>query len=509
MKGLLIQEVKTLFKSPAALSILIIPIVLMLGLGFILPSGWIIPSSITIGIVGSVLLYFGGSIEEIKRTSFMKSISLTRMNKFTYLSTKILFSILVSLFSVLWVLFFGWMFTDVIPLLVTDFSALIPSGTSDMMDFVRTISFEVDWTNINWILMLYAGAITIIVSTSLAFVFVAFSKSSLSFYLMSFGYLLAMILFGGIIMPSALISPDNSWFKIFYYLVPNFYTNNIMATSFGNGMDTIVQNILIPLDKIIDIDYIRLGNLVKVFNGNLVASILGYFVLPNFNPIPQNAIDSFNNMSSEELSIVSEKLDEFLSFNFYTNWGVLYSVWEKGKAPIDEMNDFELWLYSVMTEPLINENVTSWKSLIGSKLDLVLNQWLNLDIGLIKIGLILNSIMVLINRFSGSGEIYSFIAGYKETILGLLCNDQILIAILNNDLFSRGLAILINAFGKMDPNGVFGIGLNLDYNITEKIQGTIDKLLSDFAPAMTLDYVLPWVETGIFLGLSTTFFKWS
>ncbi len=57
--------------------------------------------------------------------------------------------------------------------------------------------------------MLYAGIVTILVAVSLSFVFVAFSKSSLSFYLMSFGYLLAMILFGGVVMPGFLISPEN------------------------------------------------------------------------------------------------------------------------------------------------------------------------------------------------------------------------------------------------------------------------------------------------------------
>ncbi len=250
MKGLLIQEFKTLFKSPAAISILLIPIVLMVGLGYLLPSAWIVPSAITIGIVGAVLLYFGGSLEEIKRTSFMKSISLTRLNKFTFLATKILFSVFISLFSVLWVLFFAWIFTEPIPFLATNFSNLIPYNEgADVMNLVTQIPFVIKWDKINWIAMLYAGIMTIVVSISIAFVFVAFSKSSLSFYLMSFGYLLAMILFGGVVMPSFLIDKEtNGWFTSLYYFVPNFYTNNVMATSFGSSMGAMVHTLTGKID---------------------------------------------------------------------------------------------------------------------------------------------------------------------------------------------------------------------------------------------------------------------
>jgi len=60
---------------------------------------------------------------------------------------------------------------------------------------------------------------------------------------MSFGYLLAMILFGGVIMPSFLISQDNKGFKILYYFVPNYFTNNAMAAAFNQGPAVIANNL--------------------------------------------------------------------------------------------------------------------------------------------------------------------------------------------------------------------------------------------------------------------------
>ncbi len=254
MVGLLIQEFKTLIKSPASISILIIPLVLLVGLGYLLPAGWIVPSSITIGIVAAVLLYFGGSIEEIKRTSFMKSVSLTRLSKFSFLATKILFAVFVSMISVLWVLLFSWVFTETgLAFLATNFGNLLGSAAQDNkgMAVIAKVPFEVHWDKVQWFKMLYAGMITIVVAVSLSFVFVAFSKSSLSFYLMSFGYLLAMILFGGVVMPGFLISSENSWFKDLYYIVPNYYTNNMMANAFSGGILNSVA-VIAPLADLLE-----------------------------------------------------------------------------------------------------------------------------------------------------------------------------------------------------------------------------------------------------------------
>ncbi len=419
MFGLLIQEFKTLLKSPASISILIIPLVLLVGLGYLLPSGWIVPSSITIGIVGAVLLYFGGSIEEIKRTSFMKSISLTRLSKFSFLATKILFSIFVSMIAVLWVLFFSWVFTsiDAVAFLATDFSNLLPES-DDWTKFVRVIPFDIDWQRVKWAQMIYAGIITIVIAVSLSFVFVAFAKSSLSFYLMSFGYLLAMILFGGVVMPGFLISSDNSWFKDLYYLVPNFYTNNVMAQAFSGGV----------------------GNSLLSSVGSLLNELAD-----NISEIPDGEIESFF------MELSSKSGEEFYN-----------------------------WLNSHVESPFIN---------IGTKGQLI-KAWEG------ESGLWVGTLDAL---FEGKG------LGTKLLNIGGISGLVEKLAPYMDTIVIDVLPIAIKIFVEIFP----AIGDNIINVISNAYPEAGDALAGMFAVPDPYNWFVPWIETGIFLGIAVTFFKWS
>ena len=484
MIGLFKQEFKSLIKSPAALSILIIPIVLLIGIGFLLPSAWIIPSSITIGIVATVLLYFGGSIEEIKRTSFMKSISLTKLSKGTYLATKILFSVFISMFIIMWVLFFGWTFTN-LGLLADDFSVIIPEDTDtvgfSVMNFIRNIKFEVQWDQIDWLVMFYAGAITIVVSTSLAFLFVTFSNSSLSFYLMSFGYLLAMILFGGIIMPSFLISDDNSGFKILYYLIPNYYTNNEMASSFGSTMGATIHGATDELNSL----SIFLDKIGKVGASEYMNTIL------NANDDAKTLVAAW--ISGGTLGTGIDKIDfSDPSWNFNS---------------IDGMNKFF---------DQLNGDGFTWKS-IGS------NKQHNVDyltdstyFDLVKttinnnINLQTSDSLMLVNLLDGS---WNF-GEYKQQIKDFLNkNLPDYSALIITGLIGLGWKLPDSLFPLLSP---YLIGPDGDGGIVNILDELDSKLNGMFAIPFDLstwkgwmDLVMPWAETTLFLGVSIKFFKWS
>ncbi len=473
MFGLLAQEFKTLFKSPSSISILIIPLVLLVGLGYLLPSGWIVPSSITIGIVGAVLLYFGGSIEEIKRTSFMKSVSLTRLSKFSFLATKILFSIFVSMIAVIWVLFFSWVFTsvDAVAFLATDFSNLLPEGEG-ITDVIRVIPFNIKWDKVEWITMLYAGMITIIVAVSISFVFVAFAKSSLSFYLMSFGYLLAMILFGGVVMPSFLISADNSWFKSLYYLVPNFYTNNVMAASFGSGLGESVHGLTDKLSQII-------GN-ESILNASqgAIDNINAFFALPNW----QDNLSSF---------------DDFLT-----------AVNTTGAAISDSDMAYYEWVYE-----FASTGGEIFANLIAGISEPVANVIGNIAGG--AIGKLqwdpLWAILKPILKDAGLGPAQ---LGTINTIAKPIWNGGLNVTVGNavNGALTDHLGPVI--VGISDPLGnaisdaiVPALTTNADLNTT--VNGLLTTIDGMFNTDSWYDYLVPWLETGVFLGIAVTFFRWS
>ncbi len=518
MIGLLIQEVKTLFKSPASISILVIPLVLLVGLGYLLPSGWIVPSSITIGIVGAVLLYFGGSIEEIKRTSFMKSISLTRLSKLSFLATKILFSIFVSMIAVLWVLFFSWVFTTWKPVafLATNFGNLLPHEEgATVTNIIRGIPFDIDWGRVEWFQMLYAGMMTIVIAVSLSFVFVAFAKSSLSFYLMSFGYLLAMILFGGVVMPGFLISSDNSWFKNLYYLVPNYYTNNVMAYSFSGGIGPSLVN------SISD-------TLEGVGNGIADTSIAHLLTMH----IDQSII---GNASEADIQSVTD----FLTKN--GSHGLI------GKSPWNySMADLDTWyasvthseyidaVYQVLSTPA-QHGFDSWQAYMGESLKNIGNPivklfidgglpsfvWNQLGSLLMGDNVLAKSIEAAIKIALNSGNISSEMAKNLKTLIDSLNGS---IGNLLNTVATAGVNPASNiAIGPIsvptlkivvvvlqNAGLVFNaIGPILHSLIGNVAPGISDTLAGMFAKPGGYNYILPWIETSFFLGIAVVFFKWS
>ncbi len=482
MIGLFKQEIKTLFKSPASLSVLIIPIVLLIGLGYLIPSAWIIPSSITIGIVGAVLLYFGGSLEEIKRTSFMKSISLTKLNKFTFLLTKVLFSVFISIISILWVLFVGWFLTDVWeamtgnPLLATSFANVIPAGTDGVVGTLREVPFIVDWTKIDWPLLFYSGVITIILAISLAFIFVTFSKTSLSFYLMSFGYLISMILFGGVVMPSFLVSSENAWFKNFYYIIPNYYTNGVLASAFGNGLGSVVEGIT-----------------------NLLSGILGS--------------DEVANASVE----VSDNVKAFLS------------TWDGSNKALTEWYNEAIVTFANNSNDLIYINyvyelfATDYSGLIEQTLVLIETHWGPVSQLVDKLGAL---------NDEGSWTLFHNLIGHKVDIpvigsfdFGKEWNELNLLEkgtwttswtiakpFINNGLYDMIVANVDGLSSLIDPifkKYVVG-SLVTNIELNQSINSLFEYLNEMFGTSIEWYFwVVPWIESIAFLSIASIFFKWS
>ncbi len=243
MRALFLQEIKTFFKSPSSIFIFVIPLILLVGLGYFIPAAYIIPSTISVGIVGAVLLYFGGGLEEIKRTSFLKVMGTTKLNKVTTLIVKMFFASIVAMVTVIWVLGLGYLFSEVIPFLAVDFGHLSPD--------LGIIPGAVHWDKVQWFILFYAAALSLCVTLALAFCFAAIAKSSLSFYLLTFGYIAALILFGGVIMPGFLLV-GNEWFHWFYYLIPNYYSGNQLTAAFNSGLSKEVFFILGALQTILD-----------------------------------------------------------------------------------------------------------------------------------------------------------------------------------------------------------------------------------------------------------------
>lgn len=323
MNALFYQEFKNFFKSASTIFIFVIPLILLIGMGFYIPESYIIPSTISLGVVSGILIYFGGNFEELKRTSFLKLIATTKITKLTILIVKVLFAIFISLLIIFVLLFFSWLFSSVFPILATDFGNINES--------LRFINGELIWSDINWFLFIYAIFMSLAITITLTFVFVSFSKSEFSFYLLSFGYICVLALFGGVVIPTFLLV-HNHWFGFFRYLVPNYYSANFLVAAFNNSLSNRIDSIL---------SYTIIGNIsITDLNPEIIKDLFFMFGYDKITPELLISIETLIAVIGDSSSFVEFKRNFIAAFPAYDS-SILIGIF-----PI-----FERWIKIVLPIP--------------------------------------------------------------------------------------------------------------------------------------------------------------
>ncbi len=230
MWALFILQTKSFFKSAGSIFTFVLPLLLLLILGYTVPAGWIVPSVISIGILSTALFQFGTSLEEIKRTAFMKQVGLTKLTKFTTFSTFLIFTILVTLLGIAWVLFWSWFLTTPVPFLSEDWGALVP--------WLPPFLTQLRWEYVQWWTVFYSWIINITLSFAIAFFFLSITKTSESYNFLSIGYIFIVLFLGGVVLPDFIVKlgEGSDWIKYGYYITPHYYINSFSISAFGGGV---------------------------------------------------------------------------------------------------------------------------------------------------------------------------------------------------------------------------------------------------------------------------------
>ena len=226
--------IKNLFfqylKSPYTYMGLFLPILFILGLGVILPAALIIPSAITVSIIIIVFFLFGGTIQEMRKTSIVNSMALTKLNKTSIFLVNIFVATILTFIATIFILLFSFFLDQKFEFLAVDYSGL--SGTET--GILTYLNAEIIWGEIRWFTLLYAIFLTVAVSFSIVFLILAFSKSTTALYIFSFIYLLMLIIGGGVLLPSIIAILIDSDLQIINKLIPHHYTNELMMSSLVN-----------------------------------------------------------------------------------------------------------------------------------------------------------------------------------------------------------------------------------------------------------------------------------
>ncbi len=233
LKVLFLQYIK----SPFAYISFLLPILLLIGFGQMIPPTVVFPLMISTGYIVISLFLFGGTLLEIRKTSFIKSISLTKINKSTMLFINILLAsilmILMTFFCLILIYFF-----DLFNLLVDDWS-----NWDQENQILKLIKGSIIWGNINWILIFYSIFISAFASLSMAFLIISFSKTQQFLYLISFSYILMFWFLSWLVVPSFFaygkIEESGSFnFLIkFRYFIPHYWSSILVSNSISANLD--------------------------------------------------------------------------------------------------------------------------------------------------------------------------------------------------------------------------------------------------------------------------------
>lgn len=258
----------TLFKqylrTPYTYIAFLLPVLFIVGLGKIIPAGLVIPSAITIGVTISILFLFGGTVQEMRSTSFIKSISITKLSKSTIVLVNMLVSSVISVIAIILILAFSYGL-DSANFFAQDFTSFSPDT-----EVLKYLNSTIIWSNIEWGTFIYAVILTAILSFSIAYLIISFTKTTNSLYIISFIYVFIMILMGGILVPTILSVLTGSFVQYLNVWVPHYYTNQLMSASM------VTDNVI-------------LGGVIKDISENGGA---GAYVLSFFSNLP--SLDNWN-----------------------------------------------------------------------------------------------------------------------------------------------------------------------------------------------------------------------
>lgn len=279
-------------------------------------------------------------------------------------------------------------------------------------------------------------------------------------------------------MPSFLIDKNtNGWFTYLYYIVPNYYTNNVMATAFGSNLGGMIHSLSDTL-----------GDIAGPMGDKDVLNILSTYDNEDYS--------SFDTLFKALLTGGNVGSDRVVD-------GVAYSK-------ID-MSEYDL---NSFIETLQGEGFTWCSNSLGSA-----------NIKHIDSTDLPNELMNSLMAISNNNENYQFISDVynNETLFNISLNwlwgKEITIGEKTIILYKEDISPLLEIFSfslkyiswnKVDS--ILSINMSVLPMMTDifsKLSTLIVKIDSMFNVAHWWDYSIPWIETILLLLVAVKFFKWS
>ncbi len=248
-------------KSPFFYITLFVPFLLILGFGEFIPAGALFSTILITSYIIIAMFLFGGIILEIRKTSFIKSISLTKVNKTNFIIVNILITFVSMFFLSNFVILIFFLITNYTNIIATDWSAFGPSAIL----ITNLFGGNIDWNNIRWIQLYYSIFVSIFASIIFSFFLISVIKTKIPLYLFSFFYLILFWIITWFIIPSIVpywrqlqYGSKYDYLIFFRYLLPHYWSGVLMSESlplFSSGINLNIggESIFVTSDQLFNI----------------------------------------------------------------------------------------------------------------------------------------------------------------------------------------------------------------------------------------------------------------
>lgn len=229
---------KKSLQSPFIYLAFILPVLFTLGLGWMIPLAIVFSFTLMLGLIIIGLLVFGGGLLEIRKTTFIKSLSVTKLSKTNLFLTHFNLSLFYSL-----ILFIFLISLTILLELLFNFYAEDFSKWADVF-IVYWINISIEsFSDIYLLTFIYSFVLALCLSFGLGFLISSIIKSSINLYLFTFTYLLIFIFLCWIIIPAFLgyietrEMPVYSLVTSIRYFIPHYWVTSLMSNSLAPNLN--------------------------------------------------------------------------------------------------------------------------------------------------------------------------------------------------------------------------------------------------------------------------------
>ncbi len=226
----------TFSRTPAALILVILPVVMLFIFGTIYPVTNILPHIITVSIITVSFSFVGIQFIEYRQNRFFRTNSSISMPNSVFICGAFITLCIVLTLSTITLINISWLFSTPIPILQQTVDNIYYEELDPIKQFIDGEAFFSSFSisNISFVLLSYSMLVSIVMTSLFAILLASMFKSVKSYTVLTLSYLILYIVLGGLAIPYNVIQKSQA-LTFLSDMIPNTHTSSLLNASFNKG----------------------------------------------------------------------------------------------------------------------------------------------------------------------------------------------------------------------------------------------------------------------------------